>query len=137
MSEDTSKSNSKRRRSFPERMSFAASILVLTTLICLIVYQWRFVDSKPPILSVIVDQKIRYYGNQYYVPFTVYNIGGQTAKAVQVIGELQIQAENIQQTGEQQIDFLSGGETVSGAFIFTENPEQGQLKIRVASYKLP
>ncbi|MGB3403756.1 MAG: TIGR02588 family protein [Microcoleaceae cyanobacterium] len=137
MSKDASKSNPKRRRSFPERMSFAASILVLTTLICLIVYQWRFVDSKPPILSVIVDQKTRYYGNQYYVPFTVYNTGGQTAKAVQVMGELQIQAENIQQTGEQQIDFLSGGETVSGAFIFTENPEQGQLKIRVASYKLP
>lgn len=54
-----------------------------------------------------------------------------------MIGELQIQAENIQQTGQQQIDFLSGGETASGAFIFTENPQQGQLDIRVASYKLP
>lgn len=137
MSEAAAKSNSKKRRSFPERLSFAASILVLTALICLIIYQWKFVDDKPPILSVIVDQEIRSYGNQYYIPFTVTNTGGKTAKAVQVIAELQIQAENIQQTGEQQIDFLSGGETASGAFIFTEDPKQGQLNIRVASYKLP
>jgi uncharacterized protein (TIGR02588 family) len=137
MSGNASKSNSKRRRSFPERLSFAASVLVLTTLIVLIIYQWKFVEDKPPILSIIVDQEIRYSANQYYIPFTVSNTGGQTVKAVQVIGKLQIKAENIQQTGEQQIDFLSAGETASGAFIFTENPQQGQLDIRVASYKLP
>ncbi len=86
---------------------------------------------------MIVEQEIRYYETQYYVPFTVYNIGGQTAKSVQVIGELQIEDDKIDEEGEQLIDFLSGGEKASGAFIFTHNPEQGKLMIRVASYKLP
>ena len=54
-----------------------------------------------------------------------------------MVGELQIKDKNIQQEGEQQIDFLSGGEKASGAFIFTHNPDKGILIIRVASYKLP
>ena len=40
-------------------------------------------------------------------------------------------------TGEQQIDFLSGGEIEEGAFIFSHHPQEGKLIVRVASYKLP
>ncbi len=137
MSETSSQSQQKRRRSFPERLSFSIACFILGFLIFLILYQWKFVENQPPILSIIVDQEIRYQRTQYYVPFTVYNTGGQTAKSVQVIGELEIKAENIQQQGEQQIDFLSGGEEASGAFIFSHDPKQGKLTIRVASYKLP
>ena len=42
-----------------------------------------------------------------------------------------------EQEGEQQIDFLSGGETAEGAFVFTLDPAAGELELRVASYKLP
>ncbi len=137
MSEASTDSKQKKQRSFPERLSFGIACFILGLLIFLILYQWKIIETQPPILSIIVDQEIRYQGTQYYVPFTVSNTGGQTAKSVQVIGELKIEEEDIQQTGEQQIDFLSGGEEASGAFIFTNNPEQGELTIRVASYKLP
>lgn len=134
---ETSTNSEQKKRSFPERLSFGVAIFIVGLLIFLILYQWKVVENQPPLLSVIVEQEIRYYGTQYYVPFTVSNLGGQTAKSVQVIGELQIEDDKIDEEGEQLIDFLSGGEKASGAFIFTHNPERGQLIIRVASYKLP
>jgi uncharacterized protein (TIGR02588 family) len=137
MSETSTNSNQKKQRSFPERLSFGIASCIVGLLILLILYQWKVAENQPPILSIVVDQEIRYYGTQYYVPFTVSNTGGETAKAVQVIGELQIEEENIQEEGEQLIDFLSGKEKASGAFIFTHNPKSGKLMIRVASYKLP
>jgi uncharacterized protein (TIGR02588 family) len=64
------------------------------------------------------------------------NKGDETAESVQILAELKI-SNKIEETGEQQIDFLSSGEQEEGAFIFTQDPRQGQLKIRVAGYKLP
>jgi uncharacterized protein (TIGR02588 family) len=55
---------------------------------------------------------------------------------VQIIAELEIDGEVVE-SGEQQIDFLSGGEAETGAFIFSKNPQQGTLKLRAASYTLP
>ncbi|WP_413166433.1 TIGR02588 family protein [Capilliphycus salinus ALCB114379] len=136
-STDSEQKEQTKQRSFPERLSFGIAICILGLLIFLILYQWKVQENEPPILTVTLDQEIRYFGTQFYVPFTVYNIGGQTVKSVQVVGELQIEDENLQQGGEQQIDFLSAGEKASGAFIFTRNPEDGKLIIRVASYKLP
>ena len=45
--------------------------------------------------------------------------------------------DKVLETGTQQIDFLSRREKRSGEFIFSRDPQQGELKIRVASYKLP
>jgi uncharacterized protein (TIGR02588 family) len=64
------------------------------------------------------------------------NSGGDTAESVQIMAELMIDGK-VTETGEQQIDFLSSGESEEGAFIFTKNPRQGQLNLRVGSYKLP
>lgn len=132
MSNDSSSS----RRSLPERLSFGIAIAILSVLISLVVYSWRTQSNKPPILSVEIGQEIRYIQAQYYVPFTVINEGEQAVSSVQVIGQLTI-GEKIEQRGEQQIDFLSRGEKVSGAFIFTHNPKVGELTIRVSGYKLP
>ncbi|MGA0201230.1 MAG: hypothetical protein ACO3NK_19315, partial [Prochlorotrichaceae cyanobacterium] len=41
------------------------------------------------------------------------------------------------ETGEQQIASLSGGETVQGSFVFSHDPSQGDLILRVASYREP
>jgi len=72
----------------------------------------------------------------FYVPFAVTNTGGGTAASVQVIAELRFQGK-VEATGEQQFDFLSNGETEKGAFVFNRNPRDGELILRVTSYKLP
>jgi uncharacterized protein (TIGR02588 family) len=53
-----------------------------------------------------------------------------------VIAELRINGK-IEEVGEQQIDFLSSGETEEGAFVFSRDPRNVELVVRVASYKLP
>jgi uncharacterized protein (TIGR02588 family) len=53
-----------------------------------------------------------------------------------VIAELRINGE-VEESGEQQIDFLASGEMEEGAFVFSRDPRKGELVVRVASYKLP
>ena len=119
-----------------ERITFAVASLTVVVLMALIVFLWITQDSQPPILSVTIADRICQEQGKYYVPFHITNAGGGTAESVQVIGELRINGKVAEQ-GEQQIDFLSSGEQEEGAFVFSRNPGQAQLVIRVASYKLP
>ena len=83
----------------------------------------------------ITTSEIRQVDRQYYVPFTVSNSGGETANSVEVVAQLFTDIDT--ETGTQQIDFLSRKEKRSGEFIFSQDPRQGKLTVRVASYKQP
>ena len=76
---------------------------------------------QPPILD-ITQSDTRLAAGEYYVPFTVTNVGGETAESVQVVAELRIDGEVVD-SGEQILEFLSSQETAEGAFIFTHNPQ--------------
>lgn len=128
---------SRRKRRIPvEWVTFTISFLIVAALVALVLFAWRTQGSDPPILSVERGGEIRVEQGQFYVPFTLKNTGGITAESVQVVGELR-QEETVIEAGEQQIDFLSGGEEEEGAFIFSRDPRRGTLTLRVASYKLP
>lgn len=124
------------QRSSAEWISFSIALILLGAIVSLIVYTWISQTYKPPILEVETSTEIRQVNQQYYVPFTVTNEGGTTVKSVEVVAELWINDE-LQQQGSQEITFLSRGEIQSGAFIFTYNPKDGELIVRVASYQLP
>ncbi|MDZ7959133.1 MAG: TIGR02588 family protein [Aulosira sp. DedQUE10] len=128
--------NQHEERSFAEWITFTAASFILTVIVGLVGYTWLNDKNQPPVVSVINKQRIRQIDGQFYVPFEVVNKGGDTAESVQIMAELEINGK-VSETGEQQIDFLSGGETEEGAFVFSQNPNQGKLTIRVASYKLP
>jgi uncharacterized protein (TIGR02588 family) len=123
-------------RSIAEWVTFSVALLILAIIVSLVGYTWLNEKDQPPILSVTKKQTIREVDGQFYVPFEVENTGGETAESVQIMAELLINGK-VTETGEQQIDFLSSGESEEGAFIFTQNPRQGQLNLRVGSYKLP
>jgi uncharacterized protein (TIGR02588 family) len=116
--------------------TFAIACSILSILIGLVLYNWLTKKHEPPIISVTRNTPIRETQGQFYVPFTVTNTGGETAESVQIIAELRVNGE-VLESGDQQIDFLSSGETQEGAFIFSRNPSQGQLIVRSSSYKLP
>lgn len=124
------------KRSSAEWISFSIALCILASIVGLVVYKWFTHESRPPVLSVTTEREIRETTGQFYVPFSVKNIGGETAESVQVVAELRVNGE-VKEDGEQQIDFLAGGEQEEGAFIFSRNPREGELVIRVASYKLP
>lgn len=132
---DTEEVKKKQPRSTAEWTTFSIALLILTTLIGLVTYKWITQKDQPPLLSVTPETEIRQAPGQFYVPFSIINTGGATAESVQVIAELSINGEV--ESGEQQIDFLASGEKQEGAFVFSRDPRQGKLVIRVASYKLP
>lgn len=122
-------------RTLAEKVSFTISLAILSFIIALIIYTWITGSNEPAILNVQVDGEIYQQQQQeFYVPFSVTNLGGKTAQSVEVIGELTLSDHNTQR-GVQQINYLSQGEKQSGVFVFTHNPQQGKLEIRVASFK--
>ena len=126
----------KHKRSLAEWVTFSIATSILSAIVGLVLYDWVTQKNDPPVLAVTRSGKIRQEQGRYYIPFSVTNQGGETAESVQVIAELRLNG-NVEEMGEQQIDFLSGGETEEGAFIFDRPPDKGEVKIRVASYKLP
>jgi uncharacterized protein (TIGR02588 family) len=123
------------RRSLAETVSFGISLSIVSIIIALICYTWITGDTNPPILAVTTTET-RQVDQHYYVPFTVTNWGGETAESVEVVADLALPGGETE-TGMQQIDFLSRQEKRSGEFIFSQNPQQGELTVRVASYRLP
>jgi uncharacterized protein (TIGR02588 family) len=101
----------------------------------LVIYADVLSQDRPPVLRVQVLQPLREVDQQFYVPFSVANEGGESAEAIQIVAELRLGEST--ETGEQKIDSLSGGETVQGSFVFTHDPQQGELVLRVASYREP
>ncbi len=124
------------KRSLAEWVTFSIASFVLAIIVSLVGYTWLNEKNQPPIISVSKKEAIREINGQFYVPFEVANTGGDTAESVQIIAELLIDGK-VTESGEQQIDFLSSGETEEGAFVFSQNPGQGKLNLRIASYKLP
>jgi uncharacterized protein (TIGR02588 family) len=119
-----------------EWVTFGVAALILLMIVSLVLYDWIATPPTPPVLSLIQSGAVRQENGQFYVPFTITNTGGDTAESVQIIAELRIDGSR-EESGEQQIDFLAGAESEEGAFIFSHNPEDGELVMRVASYKTP
>ncbi|NET90624.1 MAG: TIGR02588 family protein [Kamptonema sp. SIO1D9] len=125
------------QRSPAEWVTFTIALVIVGAIASLVVYRWITGENEPPVLSVAIEQKeIRSAQGQYYVPFSVTNIGGSTAESVEVVAQLRVEGK-IEENGEQQIEFLSSGEVQKGAFVFSRDPNEGELIVRVASYKLP
>ncbi|MGJ3252230.1 MAG: TIGR02588 family protein [Elainellaceae cyanobacterium] len=123
-------------RSLAEWITLLIATLILLILTGLVFYDWQVTQHRPPAFQIEVTETARVTDGRYYVPFMIKNTGGRIARTVQVTAELHLDGLD-DETGEQQIDFLSGNERKRGSFVFTHNPQEGELLIRVASYRLP
>jgi uncharacterized protein (TIGR02588 family) len=126
----------KEGKSLAEWVAFGVAAAILSTITGLVLYVWLGQQRQPPILSITYKKEIREVNGQFYIPFTLTNQGGETVESVRVFAELEMNNRSKEQ-GEQEIDFLSGSEEREGAFVFSKNPRQGKLTLRVTSYKLP
>ena len=123
-------------RSLAEWLTLLVSTVILTLLAGLIVYDWQVNQTRPPAFDVTIANSVRVTDRRYYLPFAITNTGGRIARTVQVVAELHFPGA-ADEVAEQQIDFLSGHEQKQGSFVFTHNPLEGDLMVRVASYRLP
>ncbi|HEY9763118.1 MAG TPA: TIGR02588 family protein [Trichocoleus sp.] len=119
-----------------ESVTLAIASLIVAILVALIILIWVTESNEDPIIAITRDRAIQEARGQYYVPFTVINEGGKTAEAVAIVAELKINGQ-VEETGEQEIDFLSSQEKEEGVFIFKRDPQAGELTIRASGYKLP
>jgi uncharacterized protein (TIGR02588 family) len=119
-----------------EWISLGISSVLLAGVIGAASFLWASEQQRQPPILGITQSDTRLSDGEYYVPFTVTNAGGETAESVQVVAELRIDGEVVE-SGEQTLEFLSSQETTGGAFIFTRNPQDGELVMRVASYQEP
>jgi uncharacterized protein (TIGR02588 family) len=117
-------------------VTFSVATCILVALISLVLYDWLIVQTNPPVLNVESEGAVRAMQGQYYQPFEITNRGGDIAQSVQVVAELHIPGDPDEE-GEQEIEFLAGGEQKRGNFVFSHDPRKGELVLRVASYKLP
>jgi uncharacterized protein (TIGR02588 family) len=124
------------RRSLAEWITLLVSTTFLALLVGLIVYDWQVNQTRPPAFEITIANHVRETDRRYYLPFAITNTGGRIARTVQVVAELHF-PNAVDEVAEQQIDFLSGHERKQGSFVFTHNPLEGDLMVRVASYRLP
>ena len=123
-------------RTLAEWIAFGVSCLILAVLIGSILISWASNRNNPPALSVEAGP-VRMAEEQYYVPFVVANSGGEGVEAIQVVAKLQNGEEvDSAEMGEQTIDSLSGGDAEQGSFVFSQDPREGDLTLRVASYRV-
>ncbi len=125
--------STRRQRSSPEWATFAACCLVLLVLVGMIVVQLRTPERPAaPVATISVAQPD---GGRYRVEAVVRNEGDVTAANVQVVAELTIEEKAA--TGDQTIDFLSGGEEQEVVFYFRDDPGRGELTVEVAGFTVP
>ncbi|MCY7275000.1 MAG: TIGR02588 family protein [Phormidesmis sp. CAN_BIN44] len=137
-SSDHSSDNAQKRppRNLAEWVTFSIASLILGTIAGLVIYSWATKQDRPPAFTIEQSKEVRESQGQFYIPFRLSNTGGKTVESVQIVAELRVN-DQIEESGDQQIDFLSEGETEEGAFVFRQDPRKGELTVRVASYKLP
>jgi uncharacterized protein (TIGR02588 family) len=126
----------RRGRSLAEWVSFGVAAAILALVAGLVIYDWLTTPRQEPRVSVRQEGAIRSADGLFYVPFTVENSAGNTVEALRVHAELEVDG-SVVESGEQEFDFLSGGEQGQGAFVFTRDPEQGELRLRITGYRLP
>ncbi|MDY6783670.1 MAG: TIGR02588 family protein [Cyanobacteriota bacterium] len=136
MSASSEKTRKAKSRSPAEWVSFGISLAILAGMVGLVIYRWFATETQPPVLNVKTGPEIRQVEGQFYVPFAIANTGGDTVEVVEITAQLVVKGK-VEEEGSQTIDFLSGGEVESGAFIFSRDPQQGKLIVRATGYNLP
>jgi uncharacterized protein (TIGR02588 family) len=127
-------------RSRPEWVTFVVSCAVLAVIVALIASQ--AVGAFRPATPVAERRgAVSRVEGRFVVPVMVTNLGDETAQNVQIVAEFQ--AGDIVETGDQSIDFLSGGEAVTVYFVFDNDPDalsqdgSTPLRIKVSGYTEP
>jgi uncharacterized protein (TIGR02588 family) len=134
MSDGAKGSDEDDRRSAAEWVTFTVSSLVLAAVVALVVAQLGGADGPArPVAEV--SGPVEEHPEGFAVPVEVTNVGHATAAQVQVTAELTIDGEATE--ADQVVDFLAADEVEELTFTFADDPADGELVVRVASFAIP
>lgn len=123
-----------RRRSAAEWVTFALSAAVVAAVVGLIAVE--IPPSRRPPMPVATQGVSVARGDVFVVPVRVENRGERTAQDVQVQVTLTMIGGE-EHEGDQVVDFLSGGELEEMEFLFDDDPDAGEVEVRVTGYTVP
>jgi uncharacterized protein (TIGR02588 family) len=128
--------NASQGRTVAEKITLALSAAVVLSILGLVTYLYYQGEEEPAnvVATARVDE-IRQEREVYYVPVEVKNEGDRTVEDLTVEGELITNGQI--ETAEFTITYLAAGERATGAFIYTEDPLEGELTVRPVSYMDP
>lgn len=121
-------------RSAAEWVSFAVACVVLAAVVSLIALEMRGTEA-PAAPLVEAAGAVTEEADGFHVPVEIRNDGDAAASDVQVIATLTIDGEPTE--GDLTVDFLAGGASEELVFVFSEDPADGELELRVAGYSTP
>ncbi|MDP9311532.1 MAG: TIGR02588 family protein [Chloroflexota bacterium] len=119
-----------------EWIATGISALILLGVAGFVLYLWFVAPNNEPVIHVTQAGEIRAVGEQWYVPFEIHNSGDREVTAVAAKADLVVNSQVVEQ-GQVHFDWLSGGETERGMFVFSNDPASGELKLSVGSFKIP
>jgi uncharacterized protein (TIGR02588 family) len=113
---------------------FGVGLLLVAGVLGYLVYDGATSAGGPPAVEVTLGEA-RPAGQNFIVPVTVTNRGGETAEGVTVEVTLEVGAEA--ERGEFTLAFLPRGATREGWVAFRRDPRAGRLTPRVLGYEKP
>lgn len=113
---------------------FAAAALLVICVAGVLIADWLSESSTPPVFDVVVE-RVDEIDGLHHVEASVRNMGGQAAAEATVSATLEIDADVTEL--DEVVAFLSPDEETSVTFIFEDDPDDGELSVRVSSYREP
>ena len=129
--------NGQEGRSPAEWTTLAISVATIAIFLALVTWLYFRGSEEPPIISVQVDtEAVREDSGSWYLPVEIVNDGDVTVENAQVEGTLDT-GEGEPQVASITVDFLGGGERVSGTLVFSSDPREGELEVGPTSFQDP
>lgn len=123
-------------RSAAEWTTLLISLLIIGGLVGLVVWLSLHDSGMPPRFTVAPSlDAVRRDDERYALPVIVTNLGGQTAREVRVVAELQPAGAGAAETAEFTIDVLASGESQEGTVLFDQEPASQHLAVAVESFR--
>ena len=124
----------RRRRTTPERVTFAVSLVLLGALLGGIARDLAKDEQPADPVATLVGAPRR-VGDQHLVTVSVENRGDATALAVQVLLTLTIGEDELE--ADQVVEHLAGGADEDLEFVLPVDPAGGELDARVSGFQHP
>lgn len=118
-----------------ERSAAGVGLLLVLASLGFLFYEGIWGENSPPDIQVSASE-ITANGEDWLVAFAAANRGGETASAVRVVGEL-VQGGTVIERNEVTLDYVPADSEVRGGLYFTNDPQQGELRIRASGYQKP
>jgi uncharacterized protein (TIGR02588 family) len=138
MADETDEKSGTGPKRYPllEWISAAIGLAIAAVMFGLLTYEAAVQrPGVPPLIKVEPTALVK-AGNQYVLELEVRNVARRTASTVQVEGVLKKGGQPIE-TSSASIDYVPGESRRNAALIFTTDPRQYPLTLRVTGFSRP